>query len=69
MRYKAEFAPADLLCPSRLRWVPYAEAKLALDANPRTDFAAILEQQEDSTAKPRVLSCHPLYIDSDFPNA
>jgi len=34
MRYKAEYAPSDLLCPRRYAWVPYKAVAAALDASP-----------------------------------
>lgn len=33
MRYKAEYAPSDLLCPATLTWQPLAACVRALDAD------------------------------------
>ena len=35
MRYKVEFAPADLLCPKRLLWIPFKRIKASLDEQGR----------------------------------
>ena len=32
MRYKVEFAPADLLCPKALLWIPFDRIKPYLDS-------------------------------------
>ena len=32
MRYKTEFAPADLLCPKRLIWIPFDRLTALLEA-------------------------------------
>lgn len=44
MSYKAQYHPSELMCPVRLRWVPYARCKPLLD---QRKFATLAQSDED----------------------
>eukprot|EP00850_Spirogloea_muscicola_P000763 SM000003S11008 [mRNA] locus=s3:289211:293970:+ [translate_table: standard] len=54
MKYKAAYAPSDLLCPLRYKWVPYNLAGPMLDKEPY----AVISDALPRTASPRLSTIH-----------
>ena len=54
MRYKAEFAPSDLLCPQTRIWVPLKPALALLEADKHATLAAMPKSAVDALLLKRV---------------
>lgn len=48
MKYKGEYQPSDLLCPTTMTWIPFSEARLLLDQHSFTPLTKSLAEERSS---------------------
>jgi hypothetical protein len=63
MRYKAEFGPAELLCPKYHTWVQFEKAKPLLDATPQGMVVLSNEEEKKKSDDDTDLGDVKLFVD------
>ena len=48
MKYKAEYQPSDLLCPTTLKWIPFSDAAPILNKYKFSPLEKTLAEERDS---------------------